>query len=152
MATTTVRRTPKAPKVPKPRPLARRAAWKALQAHYKTIRETHLRTLFEQDSRRGERMTIEGAGLFLDYSKNRVTDETLSLLLQLAQESGLGQRIMAMFGGDKINITENRAVLHVALRAPRDATILVDGKNVVPEVHAVLDKMAGFADRVRSGE
>src|SRR5215472_3587226 len=149
MATTMVRKAPKSPKI---RPLARRAAWKALQTHYKSIRDTHLRTLFEQDPHRGERLTVEGAGLFLDYSKNRVTDETLSLLLQLAEESGLGQRIMAMFGGDKINITENRAVLHVALRAPRDATILVDGKNVVPEVHAVLDKMAGFADRVRSGE
>ena len=152
MATTTVRRTPKAPRPPKPRPLARRAAWKALQAHYKTIRETHLRTLFEQDPRRGERMTAQGAGLFLDYSKNRVTDETLGLLLQLAEESGLRHRIDAMFSGQKINITEKRAVLHTALRAPRDATILVDGKNVVPEVHAVLDKMSDFANRVRSGQ
>jgi glucose-6-phosphate isomerase len=150
MATTTVER--KTPKSAKPRPLARRAAWKALQNHYKVIRDTHLRTLFEQDPQRGERMTVEGAGLFLDYSKNRITDETLTLLLQLAEESKLGERIMAMFSGEKINITENRAVLHVALRAPRDATILVDGKNVVPEVHAVLDKMADFANRVRSGE
>ncbi len=149
MATTTVRRTPK---IPKPSSLARRAAWKALQSHYKTIRETHLRTLFEQDPRRGERLTAQGAGLFLDYSKNRVTDETLGLLLQLAEESGLRQRIHAMFSGEKINITEKRAVLHVALRAPREATILVDGKNVVPEVHAVLDKMTAFANRIRSGQ
>jgi glucose-6-phosphate isomerase len=149
MATTTIRRTTK---VPKPRPLTRRAAWKALQNHFKTIRDTHLRTLFEQDPQRGQRMTAEGAGLFLDYSKNRVTDETMSLLLQLAEESGLGQRILAMFNGEKINITENRAVLHVALRAAKGETILVDGKNVVPEVHAVLDKMSDFANRVRSGE
>ena len=149
MATTTIRRTTKAPK---PRPLTRRPAWKALQNHFKTIRDTHLRTLFEQDPQRGQRMTAEGAGLFLDYSKNRVTDETLSLLLQLAEESGLGQRILAMFNGEKINITENRAVLHVALRAARGETILVDGKNVVPEVHVVLDKMTDFANRVRSGD
>jgi len=149
MATTMARNTPKSAKA---RPLARRAAWKALQTHYKAIRDTHLRTLFEQDPQRGERFTVEGAGLFLDYSKNRITDETMTLLLQLAEESKLGERIMAMFGGEKINITENRAVLHVALRAPKDQTILVDGKNVVPEVHAVLDKMAGFADRIRSGE
>ncbi len=134
------------------RPLTRRSAWKALQAHYKTIQATHLRTLFEQDPGRGERMTVEAAGLFLDYSKNRVTDETIKLLLQLAEESGLRQRIDAMFSGEKINITEKRAVLHVALRAPKDATILVDGENVVPAVHAVLDKMTGFANRVRSGE
>ncbi|HEY3627178.1 MAG TPA: glucose-6-phosphate isomerase [Terracidiphilus sp.] len=149
MATTTVRKAPKSPKI---RPLARRAAWKALQNHFKAIRETHLRTLFEQDPQRGERFTVEGAGLFLDYSKNRITDETLGLLLQFAEESALGQRILAMFNGEKINITENRAVLHIALRAPRDASILVDGKNVVPEVHAVLDKMSDFANRVRSGE
>src|SRR4051812_14257389 len=144
--------TPKIRKATKQKPLARRSAWKALQTHFKSIRDTHLRTLFEQDPQRGERMTVEGAGLFLDYSKNRVTDETLTLLFQLAEESGLGERILAMFGGEKINITENRAVLHVALRAPRDQTILVDGKNVVPEVHAVLDKMTDFANRVRSGE
>ena len=150
MATTTMeRKTPKSAKVS---PLPRRAAWKALQTHFKAIRETHLGTLFEQDPHRGERLTAEGVGLFLDYSKNRVTDETLTLLLQLAEESGLGQRIMAMFSGEKINITENRAVLHIALRAPKGATILVDGKNVVPEVHAVLDKMADFSNRVRSGE
>src|SRR5579863_2602128 len=150
MATTTMeRKTPKRAKISS---LPRRAAWKALQTHFKAIRETHLRTLFEQDPHRGERMTAEGAGLFLDYSKNRITDETLTLLLQLAEESALGQRIMAMFSGEKINITENRAVLHIALRAPKGATILVDGKNVVPEVHAVLDKMADFSHRVRSGE
>ena len=139
-------------KSPAVRKLTRRAAWKALQSHYKAIRDTHLRTLFAEDLGRGERLTVEGAGLFLDYSKNRVTDETIKLLLQLAEESGLKQRIEAMFSGEKINITENRAVLHVALRAPRDQTILVDGKNVVPEVHAVLDKMTDFANRVRSGE
>ena len=149
MATTIARRVPKAPK---PKPLGRRPAWKALQNHYKAIRDTHLRTMFEQDPQRGECMTTEGAGLFFDYSKNRITDETLKLLLQLAEESGLRQRIDAMFSGEKINITENRAVLHTALRAPRNATILVDGKNVVPEVHAVLDKMADFANRVRSGQ
>jgi glucose-6-phosphate isomerase len=149
MATATVRKVSKSPKVLS---LTRRPAWKALQNHYKAIRDTHLRTLFEQDPQRGERMTAEGAGLFLDYSKNRITGETLSLLLQLAEESGLRPRIDAMFSGEKINITEKRAVLHVALRAPRDATILVDGKNVVPEVHAVLDKMADFANRVRSGQ
>ena len=149
MATTTAR-PPR--KTTKTRPLTRRAAWKALQTHFKAIRDSHLRTLFEQDPQRGERLTVEGAGLFFDYSKNRVTDETLRLLVQLAEESGLRQRIDAMFGGEKINITENRAVLHTALRAPRNATILVDGKNVVPEVHAVLDKMADFANRVRTGE
>ena len=107
-------------------------------------RHLHLRDLFAADPKRGERMTAEAAGLFLDYSKNRITDETLKLLLQLAEESGLRERIDAMFRGDKINITENRAVLHVALRAPKGASIIVDGKNVVPEVHAVLDKMADF--------
>ena len=126
-------------------------AWRALAAHYQKIKKVHLRTLFAQDPERGERMTAEAAGLFLDYSKNCITDETLRLLLQLAEETGLRARIDAMFRGDKINLTENRAVLHVALRAPRDATILVDGKNVVPDVHAVLDKMAGFSNRVRSG-
>jgi glucose-6-phosphate isomerase len=139
-------------KSPAVRKLTRRAAWKALQSHYKAIRDTHLRTWFAEDPGRGERLTVEGAGLFLDYSKNRITDETIKLLLQLAEESGLKRRIEAMFSGEKINITENRAVLHVALRAPKDQTILVDGKNVVPEVHAVLDKMSDFANRVRSGE
>ena len=148
MATATI---PKS-KAPKVKPLTRRAAWKELQTHFKAIRDTHLRTLFDQDPQRGERLTAEGAGLFLDYSKNRVTDETLKLLVQLAEESGLRQRIDAMFSGEKINITEKRAVLHVALRAPKGQTILVDGKNVVPDVHEVLDKMTDFANRVRSGE
>jgi glucose-6-phosphate isomerase len=131
--------------------LTKRPAWKALAIHYKKARELHLRELFAEDPNRGERLTAEGVGVFLDYSKNRITDETLKLLLQLAGECGLRQRIDAMFRGDKINITENRAVLHVALRAPRTATIVVDGENVVPQVHAVLDKMADFSDRVRSG-
>jgi len=133
-------------------PLARRPAWKALAAHSRKIRPQHLRALFAADPKRGERLTVEAAGLFLDYSKNRVTNQTMKLLVQLAKESGLRQRIDAMFGGEKINVTENRAVLHVALRAPRQASIVVDGRNVVPDVHAVLDKMAGFADRVRRGE
>jgi glucose-6-phosphate isomerase len=132
--------------------LTRRPAWKALAAHHKTIKPLHLRELFAADPKRGQRLTIDAAGLFLDYSKNRVTDQTIKLLLQLAKESGLRERIDAMFGGEKINITEKRAVLHVALRAPADATIVVDGKNVVPGVCAVLDKMARFANRVRSGE
>jgi glucose-6-phosphate isomerase len=132
-------------------PLTRRPAWKALAAHHKKITPLHLRDLFAADPKRGRRMTVEAAGLFLDYSKNRVTDQTIALLLQLAEESGLRERIDAMFGGEKINVTEKRAVLHVALRAPRSAAVVVDGENVVPEVHAVLDKMAGFADRVRSG-
>ena len=133
-------------------PLKRRKAWKALAAHYKIVRPIHMRTLFAEDSARGERMTAEAAGVFLDYSKNRITNETLTLLLALAEESGLRPRIDAMFRGDKINITENRAVLHVALRAPRESAIFVDGKDVVSEVHAVLDRMSAFANRVRSGE
>jgi glucose-6-phosphate isomerase len=133
-------------------PLTSRPAWKALQAHHDKVRELHLRELFADDAKRGERLAIEAAGFYLDYSKNRITDETLKLLVQLAEESGLRARIDAMFRGEKINITEDRAVLHVALRAPRDASIVVDGENVVPEVHAVLDKMSAFADRVRSGE
>ncbi len=132
-------------------PLTKRPAWKALAAHYEKVRGLHLQNLFADDPRRGERMTTEAAGIYLDYSKNRITDETLRLLLLLAEQSGLRARIDAMFRGDKINITEKRAVLHVALRAPRGASIVVDGKNVVPEVHAVLDKMADFANRVRSG-
>jgi glucose-6-phosphate isomerase len=130
----------------------KRSAWKALAAHYKTISKLHLRQLFADDPKRGQRMAIEAVGLYVDYSKNRVTDETLNLLLQLANESGLRERIDAMFSGEKINITEKRAVLHVALRAPKDESIIVDGKNVVPEVHAVLDRMADFSNRVRSGE
>jgi len=137
---------------PASEPLINRAAWKALQAHYEKVREAHLRELFAKDSRRGERMTAEAVGIFLDYSKNRITDETLKLLLQLAEESGLRSQIEAMFRGDKINFTEHRAVLHVALRAPKGASIQVDGENVVPEVHAVLDKMTEFSRRVRAGE
>jgi glucose-6-phosphate isomerase len=133
-------------------PLLERPAWRALQTHYEKMRGLHLRQLFADDPQRGQRLTAEAVGIYLDYSKNRVTHETLSLLLQLAQECGLRDRIDAMFRGDKINVTEGRAVLHVALRAPRSASILVDGQNVVPEVHAVLDKMAKFADRVRGGD
>ena len=127
------------------------AAWDGLASHFKTISKVHLRQLFADDPKRGQRLTLEAAGLYLDYSKNRVTDETLKLLLRLAEDSGLRDRMDAMFRGEKINITEKRAVLHVALRAPKGSSILVDGKNVVPEVHAVLDKMAAFSDRVRSG-
>jgi glucose-6-phosphate isomerase len=130
---------------------SRRSAWNTLASHYKTVSKLHLRQLFADDPTRGERMAVEAAGLFLDYSKNRVTDGTLKLLLQLVEESGLRARIDAMYHGAKINLTEKRAVLHVALRAPKGASILVDGKNVVPDVHAVLDKMADFSDRVRSG-
>ena len=132
-------------------PLTERPAWKALEAHHRSIRELHLRKLFADDPKRGERMTAEAMGLFLDYSKNRITDETLKLLLQLAEESALREGIDAMFRGEKINLTENRAVLHVALRAPREASIIVDGENVVPQVHTVLDKMADFSKRVRGG-
>jgi len=131
--------------------LTARPAWKALQGHYEKVKDLHLKELFASDPKRGERLTAEAAGVYLDYSKHRVTDETLSLLLQLAEESGLRERIDAMFRGEKINITEHRAVLHVALRAPRGASIVVDGENVVPQVHAVLDKMTEFANRVRSG-
>ena len=132
-------------------PLTSRPAWKALQSHHQNVRDLHLRQLFAADPKRGERLTAEAVGIYLDYSKHRVTDETLTLLHQLAEESGLRQRIDAMFRGEKINVTENRAALHVALRAPRGASIVVDGKNVVPEVHAVLDRMADFCNRVRSG-
>jgi len=132
--------------------LTARPAWKALVAHHKQIRDVHLRQLFADDPDRGERLTVEAAGVFLDYSKNRITEDTLTLLLTLAQECGLRQHIDAMFNGEKINLTEHRAVLHVALRAPRHASIVVDGKSVVPDVHAVLDKMAGFANRVRGGD
>jgi glucose-6-phosphate isomerase len=140
-----------APLTARPAPLTARPAWKALETHHETVRDLHLRTLFEHDPKRGERLTAEAAGLYLDYSKNRVTDETLDLLLRLAEESGLRGRIDAMFGGEKINVTENRAVLHAALRASRGASIMVDGDNVVPWIHAVLDKMSAFAHRVRSG-
>jgi glucose-6-phosphate isomerase len=134
------------------KPLRQRAAWKALAGHFKKVQKLHLRTLFAKDPKRGGRMAVEAVGLYLDYSKNRITDETLKLLVRLAVESGMREHIDAMFGGEKINITENRAVLHVALRAPAGASIFVDGRNVVPDVHAVLDKMSSFADRVRSGE
>ena len=136
---------------PNATPLTGRPAWKALEAHAHAMRDVHLRRLFAGDPVRGERLAAEGAGLFLDYSKNRITDETLELLVRLAEESGLRARIDAMFLGDKINVTERRAVLHVALRAPRGASIIVDGTNVVPDVHAVLDRMADFTTRVRSG-
>ena len=126
-------------------------AWKALEAHYKKVRRMHLRKLFADDPNRGERLAAQAVGLYLDYSKNRITDETLRLLFELAEESGLRARIDAMFAGEKINITEKRAVLHVALRAPKGASIVVDGTNVVPQVHAVLEKMADFSTRVRSG-
>jgi glucose-6-phosphate isomerase len=129
-----------------------RSAWKALTAHYEQVRNLHLRQLFADDSTRGKRLSVEAVGLYLDYSKNRVTDETLKLLFDLAKEAGLTERREAMFRGDKINITENRAVLHVALRAPKGASILVDGKDVVPEVHAVLASMSRFSDLVRSGD
>jgi glucose-6-phosphate isomerase len=128
------------------------AAWAALEAHYAKVRTTHMRDLFAKDPGRGERLNAEGAGVFLDYSKNRLTDQTLQLLLSLAEAAQLRRRIDAMFGGEKINVSENRAVLHVALRAPKDESIYVDGKDVVPEVHKVLDKMTAFAERVRSGE
>ncbi|MGH9445641.1 MAG: glucose-6-phosphate isomerase [Terriglobia bacterium] len=129
-----------------------RPAWKALEAHYDNLRKVHLRQLFSEDPKRAEKFTIEAAGLYFDYSKNRITDETIWLLIELAEQSGLRERIDAMFRGEKINVTEHRAVLHVALRAPTGEHILVDGVDAVAEVHAVLDKMAQFADRVRSGE
>jgi glucose-6-phosphate isomerase len=132
-------------------PLTKCPAWKALAAHYKQARAWHLRDLFAKDPKRGQRLTVEAVGLYLDYSKHRITDETLTLLLQLAEESGLRERIDAMFRGEKINVTEQRAVLHVALRAPRGASIVIDGEDVVPQVHAVLDKMADFSNRVRCG-
>ncbi|MFO0990347.1 MAG: glucose-6-phosphate isomerase [Hyphomicrobiales bacterium] len=132
-------------------PVTARSAWKALEAHYRAIGGAHMRKLFADDPTRGTRLALQVAGLYLDYSKNRVTDETLALLVKLADESDLRGRIDAMFAGEKINITENRAVLHVALRAPEGAVIMVDGKNVVPDVHVVLKKMAAFAERVRNG-
>src|SRR5205809_3533037 len=132
-------------------PLTQRPTWKALEEHYQKIQNLHLRTLFAEDPGRGERFATEAVGIYLDYSKNRVTEETMRLLLELAESSGLRERIDAMFNGEKINVTERRAVLHVALRAPRDRSIIVDGENVVPVVHAVLDKMADFSNRIRSG-
>ncbi len=133
------------------RPAFKRQAWDALDSHYQKASKPHLRQLFADDPKRGERMAVEAVGLYLDYSKNRVTDETLTLLLHLAEQSGLQSRIEAMFRGEKINVTEKRAVLHMALRAPRGASIVVDGENVTPMVHSVLDKMTDFSDRVRSG-
>ena len=132
-------------------PLTRRPEWRALEEHYQKIRHLHLRGLFATDPKRGERLTAEAVGLYLDYSKHRITDDTLDLLVQLAESSGLRDRIDAMFRGDKINRTEDRAVLHIALRAPRNSSLGVDGENVVPHVHEVLDRMAEFAARVRNG-
>ena len=132
--------------------LRERAAWQALAAHHAQLHGTQLRDLFATDAKRGERLTAKGAGLYLDYSKNRINDETLRLLITLADECGLRDRIDAMWRGDKINTTEQRAVLHIALRARRDEKFLVDGMNIVPQVHEVLDRMTAFAERVRSGE
>ena len=132
-------------------PLTQREAWKALEILFTKIRELHLRKLFAEDPKRGQRLTVEAVGIYFDYSKNRITDETVKLLLQLADESGLRSRLDAMFRGDKINVTEKRAVLHVALRAPKGQSIVVDGEDVVPQVHAVLEKMADFSNRLRSG-
>lgn len=133
-------------------PLTARPAWKALQEHYRKVKALHLRELFAADPRRGERLAIEEQGVYLDYSKNRVTDDTMRLLMELAESSGLRNRIDAMFGGEKINVTEQRSVLHVALRAPKGATCVVEGENVVPKVQAVLEKMEAFAGRIRNGE
>src|SRR5208283_4738924 len=133
-------------------PLRETPAWGALQVHCEKVKDIHLRQLLADDPDRGERFTVEGANLYLDYSKNRITEETIQLLVQLAKERGVAERRDAMFRGAKINVTEKRAVLHVALRAPKGASIVVDGDNVVPEVHAVLDKMANFSNRVRRGE
>jgi glucose-6-phosphate isomerase len=133
-------------------PVFKRKSWKLLRSHYKKVRELHLRNLFAEDPKRGQRMIAEGAGLFLDYSKNRITDETIKLLVELANESGVQSRIDAMFRGEKINFTEKRAVLHVALRTPKGTSIIVDGEDVVPQVHSVLDKMTDFSGRVRSGQ
>ncbi|MGZ6229743.1 MAG: glucose-6-phosphate isomerase [Syntrophales bacterium] len=139
-------------RTPATRTLTKLPAWKALAAHYRKIGSVHLRSLFVQDSRRGERLAVEGAGLYLDYSKNRITDETIKLLINLACDCNLRECIESMFEGRKVNVTENRSVLHIALRAPKSDVILVDGVNVVPQVHAVLEKMAVFSERVRSGE
>ncbi|MGB8546839.1 MAG: glucose-6-phosphate isomerase [Xanthobacteraceae bacterium] len=135
-----------------PRSTSKQAVWQALEHHYKAMQGLHLRKLFTDDPKRGERMTAEAAGVYLDYSKNRIDDDTLGLLVDLAEQAGLRAKIDAMFRGEKINVTEHRAVLHVALRAPKGASIMVDGKNIVPQVHAVLDKMADFANRVRGGQ
>ena len=147
--TVTAKRNKKLPAV---RPLTKRKAWSALKAHEKQIRSVHMRTLFDRDPKRGATFATEALGIYVDYSKNRINGRTIKLLMDLARESGLRERIDAMFRGEKINLTENRAVLHVALRAPQDASIVLDGRNVVPDVQAVLDKMAAFCRRVRSGE
>jgi glucose-6-phosphate isomerase len=133
-------------------PLTKRKAWNALEIHHRKVRGLHLRTLFAPDPKRGERLAAEALGMFLDYSKNRMTDETLSILIQLAEESGLRARIDAMFHGERINVTENRSVLHVALRTPKGESIVVDGENIVPKVHTELGKMNDICNRVRSGE
>src|ERR671925_1758056 len=135
----------------KPLALTQHPAWQALETHYHKIKDLHLRQLFANDPQRGERFVVEAVGIYFDYSKHRITDETIRLLVQLAEACGLREHIEAMFRGGKINLTEDRAVLHVALRAPRGESIVVDGENVVPAVHAVLDKMADFSDRVRGG-
>jgi glucose-6-phosphate isomerase len=140
------------PAIPSVRPLRERPAWKALETHYEQVRGKHLRELFAADETRGERLVVEGAGLYLDYSKNRITDETIPLLIELAEQSGLAERTEAMFAGEHINVSENRAVLHVALRMPKSASLIVDGVDVVKQVHEVLDRMTAFSDRVRSGE
>src|SRR5919106_2233126 len=134
------------------KPLRERAAWKALEAHHSEVGDRHLRELFADDPDRCERMTADGAGLHLDYSKNRITDETLPLLTALAEESGVAERRDAMFGGERINVSEDRSVLHVALRMPRERSLVVDGEDVVRQVHEVLDRMAAFSERGRSGE
>lgn len=133
-------------------PLVTRGTWKALEAHYSNVRDLHLRALFADDPTRRDRMTLEAVGIYFDYSKNRITDETLSLLVQLAEESGLRDRIDAMFRGERINVTEKRSVLHVALRAPKTRSIIVEGEDVVPQVHAVLEKMTDFSNRLRNGQ
>src|SRR5882762_636794 len=140
------------PRTVSPAQLTSLPAWRALAEHFEQVKDVHLRELFAADPRRGDRLATEAVGLYLDYSKHRVTDETLRLLVRLAAARGLRARIDAMYSGEKINTTEDRAVLHIALRAPRDAHILVDGHDVVPDVHAVLDRMAAFAERVRGGE
>jgi glucose-6-phosphate isomerase len=133
-------------------PLRQRPAWAELERHHAEIKDRHLRDLFDADADRGERLTVEGAGLYLDYSKNRITDDTIGLLLKLAEQSGLAERREAMFRGEHINVSEDRAVLHVALRMPRDRSLVVDGEDVVKQVHEVLDRMGAFADKVRGGE
>jgi glucose-6-phosphate isomerase len=138
--------------LPTVQPLRQRPAWQALEQHHEAVRSLHLRQLFADDATRGERLTAEGAGLFLDYSKNRVTDETLKLLVELAEQSGLKERTEAMFAGERINVSESRSVLHVALRMPRESSLVVEGVDVVKEVHEVLDRMAAFSERIRSGE